>query len=637
MCGISGIFRQNGLREPDSRAIDRSLERLNARGPDSKGVFRNGQVILGHRRLAILDPQMGAQPWEDPESGVVLTYNGELFNYRELRGTLEACGHVFQTNCDTEVLMHAYLEWGLDALGHLNGMFAFAILDQKANRLWLVRDRLGVKPLFLFQGKGFLAFASSVAGLLVHPEIDSVWDPVALGHYFLTIRTSLGSRTMIQGVESLMPGEFFSLDLKSGKSTRKTYWRLPVVAPSDKPTRDLNPMLCEELGSLFDQAVQGQLISDVPLGGFLSGGLDSSVLVGSILSGKAAPFHAYNIGYKRTGYNEWNYVREAAEFHGIDCRMIELEEEGYLDDWRSLIAFKGLPLSTPNEVPILRLAKAFRGEFTVAMTGEGADEIFGGYTLPTFCAFDYDRSHGSHGGISPEALQRGYGRTNLGTRREHFLMVNSWLSESVQKSLLPGLFRGKDSPLEKVSAWYDTLFDSLNDCSTFDAYLHVHARVNLEGLLNRLDNSTMAASVEGRVPYTDHRIAEWAFALPDHLKMNLRSGFNADDVSHLNIFDLQQNNCIESKRMLRATFQDRVPVPVLKREKVSFPVPFQEWFNSWLREPYQQVLRHSNLASSILDPHFRLQEMGAKSNINGMLAWPLMNLAIMEELWDVRL
>lgn len=635
MCGICGIFRSQGLSEHDSRAVADSLERMHLRGPDGHGTHCDGNVILGHKRLAILDPKQGAQPWVDAKSGVSLSYNGEIYNFPKLKLELEAKGHRFHTNCDTEVLMRGYLEWGAEVIERLNGMFGFALFDPRTKQLWLARDRLGVKPLFYYQRGSLFAFASSISGLLVHPEIKPKLDPAALGHYFLTIRTTMGNRTLIEGIQSLQPGEMLFLDTQTGKTERRQYWRLPIVGSNEKQQLNLDQGAIEELRSRFDKAVKMQLITDVPLGGFLSGGLDSSVLAGSVLADNSSDFHAYSIGYQREGYNEWEFVRDTAEFHDINCRYIQLDEEDYLSDWRDLVEFKGCPLSTPNEVPISRLSRAFRNEFTVAMTGEGADEVFGGYGVPTFCAFDYDRSMGESGGIHPEALMRAYGKTALGSRREHFLTVNSWINPATQATVFPELFAKPDSPLETVLSWYDSVFADLDACSTFDAYLHVHAKVNLEGLLNRLDSSTMSASVEGRVPFTDHTIAEWLFTLPDDLKMSIQAGTDPAQVQQMNIYDLHAHGLVDTKRLLRSAFSDRVADSVLSRPKVSFPVPFREWFNSSLKAEYQQTLAESQLLSAICSPSLLHGEMTTSGEVNGMLAWPLMNLVLMEACWGI--
>ena len=219
------------------------------------------------------------------------------------------------------------------------------------------------------------------------------------------------------------------------------------------------------------------------------------------------------------------------------------------------------------------------------MTGEGADEIFGGYAGPTYCAIDYDRSLGLYGGIEKSALIRGYGSKAFSSRREHFLVVNSWIKASKIERDFPGLYKQRSSPLAQVNQQYDGQFKKSEQLTTFDAYLHQHAQINLEGLLNRLDSSTMLASVEGRVPFTDHRLAEKLFKLPDSFKMRLHQNVKIESLQHLNSFEIIQHGQLETKRLLRAAFQNKISPSIMNRKKVSFPVPFIEWFQTSLQAP----------------------------------------------------
>ncbi|HKJ91468.1 MAG TPA: asparagine synthase (glutamine-hydrolyzing) [Oceanipulchritudo sp.] len=634
MCGILGIHRQSGILERDTKGFARAMERLRPRGPDGSGTVGYPGMLLGHRRLAILDPEQGSQPMVDSESGVTLSYNGEIYNFHDLRSRLEARGVPLQTGCDTEMVLKAYLEWGKACLDELEGMFAFAVYDPRREQLWLVRDRLGVKPLYFADKGDWFAFASSVAALLEFDEVDPVVDRTALAHYLLTIRTGIGDETLVRDVKALQPGETLTLRSAGGQPRRRYYWALPVLPPQARETRKGVDALAAEAAGRLDAAVQRQLISDVPLGAFLSGGLDSSVLAASIVRSPEQAFHTCSVGYREAGFNEWEHARKAARRHGIECREVVLSGDDFLGDWARLIAFKGLPLSTPNEVPIYRLAKAFGETCTVAMTGEGADELFGGYVGPTLCALDYDRAAAGPGPALRAGLRRRYGVDTFASRRDHFFRVNAWLSPGRQAELfLPGA----TAALAEVMNHYDGVFDQLRDCSTFDAYLHVHARVNLEGLLNRLDSSTMAASVEGRVPFTDHRLAAWLFSLPDAAKMALRDPGTTAGWKDLTSFELQERGLVESKRLLRRGYAGRVDAEILGREKMSFPVPFMEWFNGRWGSAYRQALAESSLLESLLDPAIRkalCREGGGR--VDAMVAWPLMNLALMERIWGLR-
>jgi len=605
------------------------MKAMSARGPDGEGLHQSGSVLLGHRRLAILDPASGAQPWVDQASGVGLTYNGEVFNYDELRGSILAAGGQLDTRCDTEMILQAYLLWGHSCLPRLDGMFAFALHDPRIGEVWLVRDRLGVKPLYYHEDENSVVFASSVAALLALPGIEAGIDETVLAHYFLTIRSTLRERTLIRGVKTLLPGQSARIRLRPLAIDTATYWRLPAVAPGDKLALSPGEMAAGTVERV-DESVRRQLISDVPVGGFLSGGIDSSILMSSIVREKGQRFHACSVGYAEDGFNEWSAARRAAERYGIDCREVILNCESYLGDWQQLVRFKGLPLSTPNEVPIYRLAQVFREKCTVAMTGEGADELFGGYPGPTWCAYDYDRAHS---GRDPEllaSLRQIYGTDRFPSRRHHFLRANAWLSSELQGTLLKSGRDWLSGPFAEVEAVYDAMFSGLEECSTLDAYLHVHARVNLEGLLNRLDSSTMASSVEGRVPFTDVRLAEWLFRLPDEVKMGLKANTPSILARTESSLALMAAKRVESKRLLRRGFAGRVDPEILHREKMSFPVPFNQWFSSiWLAE-FQTALKRSELLATLLDEEVR-RKLETSDRPDPMLAWPLMNLWQMEQ------
>ncbi|MGB0419208.1 MAG: asparagine synthase (glutamine-hydrolyzing), partial [Opitutales bacterium] len=602
MCGIAGIYGKNGLSEQVRVKLDRARKSLKTRGPDNSGTFIHPQIGLVHTRLAILDLHSGQQPWRETASNITLIFNGEIYNFATLRKELIAKNHQFIGHSDTEVLAKAYLEWGLDCIEHLRGMFAFAILDPNLDRLWLVRDRLGVKPLYYHYNaeEASFSFASNVATLLnmdcTHPE----WDYTAVAHYLMTTRTHMADRTLLKGISTVQAGETLQLTLSSGLVKKDRYWRLPKVRPQDKTCAPSFDDCAQSIRDDILGITKEQVVSDVPLGIFLSGGLDSSVLANCLQLQASKQLHCSSIGYQAQNYNEWPEIEKTVQFNRLAWSSVTAEPIDFYPDWFYLIQQKGLPLSTPNEIPIWRLAKSFQQNHTVAMTGEGADEIFGGYAGPTFCAYDYDRIHGLHGGIDKRALIRAYGSDQFTCRREHFLHVNSWIKGAQLSELVPGIFANGREPLAEIHAHYDCEFELLSELSTFDAYLHLHANNNLECLLNRLDNSTMCASVEGRVPFTDHRLAEKIFTLPDHYKMQLQS--QTTDNTHYNqsSFELAGRGLLRTKRLLRAAFNKHVHPDILQRPKMSFPVPFIEWFQSHLKENFRSSLRESPLLNQIL-------------------------------------
>ena len=633
MCGIAGFFNVSNIEfEAQSLVLDKMLDTLRRRGPNDRGVWKNGHVLFGHRRLAVIDVDNAKQPWRDFETGCVLSYNGEIYNFPQLKRALQGLGHRFVTHSDTEVLLKAYLQWGLSCLDHLDGMFAFAIYDPRTDLLFMARDRMGVKPLFFYPHDAGLIFSSSIAALLQVPVVDRVVCKEAVSHYLTSMRTSLGHLSLIQNVFCLQPGEF--LTMSSGNAyVVRCYWQYPVVKTADKePVAFADAMMTVKQS--VENAVHQQLISDVSVGCFLSGGIDSAIISG-LVKQDLPRCKTYNVGYDEEGFNEWAYVNQVAEFYGLDNKIEVLSADDYPADWLTLIADKGLPLSTPNEVCIYRLAQLLKRECTVAISGEGADEIFGGYSVPYFSAYDYDRSRLSSLTSRAESLTfqqsllQMYGRAEFSGVLDHFFLLNSWIPFFTKTQLfLPDVWQMLDQD-DVLLSYYERLFAQLDGCSTFDQYMHVHARINLEGLLFRVDSSTMAASVEARVPFTDHRLAEYVFTLPDSFKMDWRSEQAKVRGMQLNALAANQNDLFETKRLLRNAFITQLPEQIYARPKMSFPVPFMKWFGSIWQDYADRIICDSPLLGELFD----IRQLAAHLKTPGdpssaQILWPVCNLAL---------
>ena len=630
MCGIVGTFNIDSDPHVPEGAVAAAVERMQLRGPDGRGVHVAGGVALGHRRLSIIDLEGGVQPFVDEATGVAITFNGEIYNFRELRKTLEDHGHRFRTRSDTEVLLRAYLEWGTSALSELVGMFAFGVYDPRDGSLLLARDRLGVKPLFYSLAGERVSFASSIAALRMLPNIGNKLDLGAASHYLTTVRTTLGRRTLLEDVRTLLPGELL-LARRSDSSVRvRRYWDIPIVAPADKDAMPFDSA-CDRVRRLVDASIDDRLVSDVPLGGFLSGGVDSAVIASVAAAGTAGAYSAYSVGFERDGYSEWPFVRATAGHLGIECAEIELDERGYGSAWRWLVAEKGAPLSTPNEVAILHLARALRERYTVALSGEGADEVFGGYTIPYFSAYDLDRSWNGRTPDLSDALQRLYGRDRFSSRLDHFFSLNSWTPLPLKAVLFrPDAWDAIHGDREMLMH-YQGMLDRLEACSTFDAYLHLHARVNLEGLLSRVDSSTMAASVEARVPFTDHRLVELLFRLPDAHKIDWRSDAARARGANLNVVEIDGEDLLASKRLLRKAYRSDLPVEVAERRKMSFPTPFIEAFSGELSDFVGDVVRGSRLGEALFQTSTLEALLGSNGNAPQLPVWPVANLCLWAE------
>ncbi len=632
MCGIAGFFNWNSTAPVPSRALHQAAKKMALRGPDADGFFEKRGVGFAHRRLKVIDLAGGRQPIVDSATGVSLTYNGEIYNFKALRTELKTLGHAFQTVSDTEVLLRSYLQWGKACLDRLVGIFAFGIYDPRDESLFLARDRMGAKPLYYAHTSDGIAFASSVAALGSFDGVSAEIDRDALLHYFCSIRTSMGDRTLLEDVKTLEPG----LAMMARRSTRNArifrYWEFPIVPDAEKEAPPLDEAI-ETVRGMVTGAIHEQMVSDVPLGGFLSGGIDSTVIAS--VAAERGEYGAYNVGYGEHDCNEWPYVRMAAENYGINCREVQLDSSGFVDTWRFLMREKGLPLTTPNEVPIYHLAHALRQDYTVALSGEGADEVFGGYVMPYFSSFDYDRARrtcplpGEKLGPVDHAVKRLYGQSHLSSHIEHHFLLNSWMTPALQSVLLKPEVGGC---LLTLQNFYQDMFDRFEGCSTMDKLMHMHARVNLEGLLNRVDSSTMSASVETRVPFTDHRMAEYLYRLPNHYRMTWRDEDARQRGQTINVAEIDGQNLIESKVLLRRAFGASVPEDIMNRRKVSFPVPFREWLGGALREFAASMVEKSGLVQFAVQEN-SLQELinGADNPSYGMLLWPLVNLAMWEE------
>lgn len=597
---------------------------------DSNDIFKDERAVLGNCLFAA-NQSVKIKPFVDKESGLVLVLSGRIFNFRELRKQLQFHGHRFCTETESEVVIKAFVQWGKDSLTYFRGMFAFVVYNPKSQSVFFARDRLGVKPLFYFSTPDGCAFASTLAALLQFEWIERKIFLSAFSHYLTTTRILLGEKTLVQSVFALQPGEYG--EWKQGENvTVRSYWQIPVVTSEDKLQIDFSAAT-KQVRELVFAAVEEQLESDVPIGGFLSGGLDSCVVAHIAQKKLGDSYRAYNVGYDAPGYNEWDFVRIAEREMGISCKISALEAADFVSVWKRLILLKGSPLITPNEVPIYELSRRFRQEFQVALSGEGADEIFGGYTLVQFAGFDFDRSKQQIRSEGPSefdlALERAYGRYYFHSRMDQHFCINSWMP-FVEKCnfLQPDIWSALKND-GAMFAWYEQLFGKFASCSTFDAYMHVHALVNLEALLSRVDSGTVAAGVEARVPFTDHRIVEYLFSLPDEYHIDWWTETGKETAKNMNIGEIVAAGLLESKKVLRRAFGNDLPKEIIERPKMSFPVPFLQWFDGIWKEMTDEALSEAEF----LRPEFRSRVSG---NFSTMSLWPLVNLVLWQRAWKMR-
>src|SRR5437870_310330 len=379
MCGICGIVNFNATEPVDQHLVERMTSAQRHRGPDDDGYFIENNVGLGHRRLSIIDLSGGKQPIFNEDGSVVVVFNGEIYNYADLTGDLMARGHQFATRSDTETIVHAYEEYGDQCMRDFRGMFAFAIWDRRRKRLLLVRDRLGIKPVYYYEGKDFFVFASEIKSLLQHPDVPREVDPQAVDQY-LALRYVPGPRTMFKNIFKLQPGHWMTVDANGTKIGK--YWDLEYS--SDRKV-DL-----EEFQHLLEESVRLRLISEVPLGVFLSGGLDSTAMLAmmsKITGGERVK--TFSVGYETNGSadaeieeaNEFSFAREAATHFSAEHHEFRLTARDFRNTIPTMVSHLDEPMADPTCIPLYFISKLARNYITVVLSGEGADETMAGYTL----------------------------------------------------------------------------------------------------------------------------------------------------------------------------------------------------------------------------------------------------------------
>ena len=640
MCGILGVIAPLGRSISVGRErVVAMRDRMTARGPDDAGLLMRGNVALAHRRLAIRDPSAETQPIVSEDGQTVLVYNGELYNDRELRTELQKYGVKFQTRCDTETLLAAWSTWGVDCLQKLKGMFAFGVYDFAENRLFLVRDRFGVKPLFFAEVAGELVFSSTVAAVLEHPHIVRQPNWSTISHYLTTFRTTMGRETMFRGVSQLRPAEYLDWNLHTGQLQIASYWDFPTKTIADITFDEA----ANELESLIVDATKSRLVSDVPVGMFLSGGVDSSILasyvseshdsrlLGSCGGGEIESDHA-------EPDNDFSAAANCARHTGFDFDEVRVSSETYLDCWSEMVHETALPLTTLSDVIIHQLARRMKQDVGVVLGGEGADELLCGYALPHWSIEDFRLARLCATGQWPgqpsseraflKSLEATYGRCQFNSLVDHYFAANSLIPLAVKPQLLNEDAWNATGHDEAMVSFYQNEFATDSESRLKDDSSLIHSqsvvlhRLNLESLLGRLDTATMQASLEARVPYTDHRLVEFAFSLPLHFRIDVDP---LEATPYLAAAELERRRTLRPKRLLRAVASRSLPPELAQRRKASFPTPVA----GWLSGPWERWAQSRLLNSPFGHQAFRRETMAElASNVTaaGMWLWPILNL-----------
>jgi asparagine synthase (glutamine-hydrolysing) len=622
LCGITGFTTKN-WEAPASR-IREATATLIHRGPDQQGVFQSELFSLGATRLKIIDLDSGNQPilTEDGDSGIV--FNGEIYNHLELRAELEKLGHRFESHSDTETVLHAFLQWDKDCFSRLRGMFAVALWTKSQKRIVLARDRMGIKPLYITRIDEDLFFGSELKSLFVHPEIDRRLSLQGLDCY-LALNYIPCPWTLVEGIEKLPPGEW--LEWIDGKISTGTYWRLPYGVSPNITLESAK----EELDSLLQNSVREHLLSDVPLGVWLSGGIDSSAILHYAANASSSQLKTFSISFRGRSFDETEYVHRAVKQYGTDHQELDLTPEA---DLRGAIEefayFSDEPSADAGALPVWFLSKLCKTKTTVALSGEGADELFGGYLT-------YRANHlAERARLAPWALLHlalaGVRRLPVSDDKISFeYKVKRFLEGSLMSPARAHIYwNGTFSDAEKNALLKLKLPDSLNQklaeisglprgTDDLAPYLWFDQKYFLaDDILTKSDRMSMAHSVEVRPPFLDHRIVEFAATLPASLKI--------------------QGS--RQKFILKELMQNKLPAAVLTRQKVGFDIPAHEWLRGPLRELLVDTLNagladHPGLfqpkvVQSLLQAH-----MDRRANL-GYHLWGLLILFLWMKEWRIQ-
>jgi len=563
MCGIFGIRYADPGRPVPERLVVESTDLMTHRGPDDAGYWVRGAVGLGHRRLSIIDlSPLGHQPMFNEDGEIGLVYNGEIYNYLELYRELRQSGHRFRSQSDTEVIIHGYEQWGFDCLQRFNGMFAFGLWDEGRQSLWVARDRLGVKPLYYFWDGEVFLFSSEIKPILRTGLVKPALNEQVLDAYF-SLGYVPGPETMFRGIKKLRAGHY--LCLKDGKLSETEYWDFAGVAkgaPSGGGYR-------QQLEELLLDSVGKRLRSDVPVGVFLSGGLDSSAVVALMSELVSDPIETFTVGYDASkNFSEEPFADLVAKRFNTRHHVFKLESDEFFGSLEQLVQYAEEPIVEPAAIALYHISKLARQSATVLLSGEGSDELFAGYQL-----YDYmsklDRVQRL---IPAPILGMGSSLLRLSSRNK-LLKYGDWLSQplshryqgtsgyltgSLKKRLYTEAFqREKGDYLESTFSRYFGKVSHKAD--SLSEMLYVDTKTWLvDDLLLKADKMTMAASIELRVPFLDYRLVELAASFPSGVKLADGNG----------------------KAILKSVMSSRLPGSIVDRTKMGFPVPVRNWFGS---------------------------------------------------------
>jgi asparagine synthase (glutamine-hydrolysing) len=592
MCGILGQIK---LHKDIKRDVDRfnySLDLLTHRGPDARGMSLGDNYIFGHRRLSIIDlSENAAQPMYTMDKSVVIIFNGEIYNYQELKKILEHKGYIFNTTSDTEVLLNGYHHYGIEFIHRLNGMFAFSLYDNRSKSAYVVRDRIGIKPLYFTTINGRLTFSSEVKAILAYEDIQKRLNLDAISSY-LSFRYPVLNDTFFEDINVLPPGHYIKVSMDGYKQVQ--YWD-PVHKYEDQMNDRGEQYYLDHLRELLESSVKYRMVSDVPIGSILSGGVDSAIITALMSKLSYSRPSTFTIGYDEVGYNEYHYADIIVEKYSTCHHEMHTTGKNYFSNLERIISFKDAPLSIPNEVTQYEMCLKLKKDVSVILSGSGADELFLGYGRIFRSVWDFKRykSLGGYGNEIDRALflrnyDDKYGERKHHNEIDHFMDIYSYTSDRVKQSLLNHQYPHAETT-KNIRKKFREYFDKITTNKYLDKMSYMFLKVHQPGILQHNDITSMAASVELRVPFLDHRLVEYAMTIPEKYKLKWKSSQHKSESMNMMSHIISEDYDIP-KYILKKSYESEIPNEVLYRKKVGFPVPLHLWIGDSFQKDAQELL-----------------------------------------------
>ena len=627
MCGFFGVVNfKSQLTTEDKIDIKKGIKATEYRGPDDQKILSDENYCLGFNRLSIIDLNAENQPYHTNDKSVIMMCNGEIYNYQELKKTLLLKGYKFKTKTDVDVILHGYIEWGDSLWNKLNGIFSIVVLDKRKNKIFLIRDHLGVKPLHYFIKGEKIYFGSDYTSFLsIHDHKHSLNNSALIS--YLSFRNVVGKQTFYKKIFDILPGTEITYDGEKIKENQ--YWDIPTEIGQDQGLK----YYLNELDRLIEDSVKKQMVSDVPLGAFISGGLDSSLLLSYIKKYKSN-ISTYITGFEEDGYNEFKYAETVTNYLNLNQpKKLKINQSEYIDALKETIKYRGEPISVPHENAFLKMSKFMKKDISVVMSGEGADEMFAGYGRIFRSPHDYYMSKKPLiGKFINYSTEKGSKKT-FSNPMDHFLSRYSWFSNEEKKELLKEDL-AQDNYDEYSLEYVESLFNKVSHLNYYEGMYYLLGKLHLTNLLNRLDRMTMASSIEARVPFLDVKIVEFASKMPTKYKLKWKN-----KISKLASIFYNSESISEKldtpKYILKRLAENKLPNSIIYRKKMGFPVPLNNWGKKKFGEYAYEVLTSTKSKSkeifnmSIVEKYMKKNTYNAKEDLDGKKIWMLVNI----ELW----